>query len=305
MNVHSGKAYLSEIVNALYETNEYTHYFIHLPSGRIEPFNSYITHMVEENKLTSDKIFMSKKGDMALFEFINSPQTFMEIPGLLSIGIETRMKRFILDNAPQIIIKKLKKNMNQEKFLELFMNYIEEYDMYEKWHYIEEDFLMEYFRKWCEKNNIDYIDDLSDDFVNNLENTTYVFSVSYCPGCYRHIKISSRATLFDLHEAIIESFDFDDDHAHAFFMNNKAWDSSMEYSIPEVSDCPRHTNDTYLSVFNFSKGDKFLYIFDFGDEWRFSVKFLRKIDEVCNTTEIIKCVGEAPIQYPDYDDEDF
>ena len=49
-----------------------------------------------------------------------------------------------------------------------------------------------------------------------MENTL-ILSVSYGVGCYRHIKISSNATLFELHKIILESFGFDDDHLHAFF----------------------------------------------------------------------------------------
>lgn len=52
---------------------------------------------------------------------------------------------------------------------------------------------------------------------------SYVISVSAGTGCYRHIQISKTATLHKLHKAIINAFDFEDDHEHAFFMDNKYW----------------------------------------------------------------------------------
>ena len=52
---------------------------------------------------------------------------------------------------------------------------------------------------------------------------SYVISVSAGTGCYRHIQISQGATLFRLHRAILAAFDFEDDHAHAFFMDNHCW----------------------------------------------------------------------------------
>lgn len=52
---------------------------------------------------------------------------------------------------------------------------------------------------------------------------SYVISVSVMPGCYRHIQISGNSTLLELHAAILDAFDFYDDHAHAFFMDNKLW----------------------------------------------------------------------------------
>ena len=55
-----------------------------------------------------------------------------------------------------------------------------------------------------------------------LMEKSIVFSVSPTSGCYRHIQISENETLYDLHEAILDSFGFDDDHMHAFFMNNRA-----------------------------------------------------------------------------------
>ena len=46
---------------------------------------------------------------------------------------------------------------------------------------------------------------------------SYVVSVSLGTGCYRHIRIGDQETLDRLHELILDAFDFDDDHAHAFF----------------------------------------------------------------------------------------
>ena len=46
---------------------------------------------------------------------------------------------------------------------------------------------------------------------------SYVISASLGAGCYRHIRIGDQETLDRLHELILDAFDFDDDHAHAFF----------------------------------------------------------------------------------------
>jgi hypothetical protein len=57
-----------------------------------------------------------------------------------------------------------------------------------------------------------------------IKTKSYVISVSLGTGCYRHIRISGKATLEELSDAILDAFDFDNDHLHAFFMNNRAWD---------------------------------------------------------------------------------
>ena len=49
-------------------------------------------------------------------------------------------------------------------------------------------------------------------------------------------------------------------------------------------------------------GDQFKYVFDFGDEWVFQCKVLRKFNEPNVENCIIKVVGESPKQYPDEDE---
>ena len=137
-----------------------------------------------------------------------------------------------------------------------------------------------------------------------MKNKSIVFSVTMHKGCYRHIQINSSSTLYDLHSAILDAFDFDDDHLHVFFMSNRAWDEDNGIYSHYCEDEEHHSNEYKLSDFNFSKGSQFLYIFDFGDDWRFHIKVLRTDDAHTGFPTVIKEVGEAPEQYPDCDDFD-
>jgi len=134
-----------------------------------------------------------------------------------------------------------------------------------------------------------------------------ILSVSVQTGCYRHIQISENATLYELHEEILDSFDFCDDHMHAFFMTNRAWDNDGEYICPDGDlDWALEFSDMVkLSDFHLSKGSKFLYIFDFGDEWRFQIKVLRVIDEPIKVSTVLRSVGQISQYGDDDDDEDF
>jgi hypothetical protein len=131
-----------------------------------------------------------------------------------------------------------------------------------------------------------------------------ILSVSLGTGCYRHIKISWSATLYTLHQAIIRSVGFFDDHLHSFFMSNRAWDSDAEYVCPgsEPDGARGFSDKVKLSSFRLSKGDKFLYIFDYGDDWRFQIKVLRIIDEPTIMPVVLKSVG-AVSQYS-YDEDE-
>ena len=132
-----------------------------------------------------------------------------------------------------------------------------------------------------------------------------VFSVSVGTGCYRHIQISVDATLYDLHKAILDAFDFDDDHMHAFFMNNRAWDRYESYVCPgaDLDEALGYSTDVALSEFYFTKGYKFLYIFDFGDDWRFQVKPLRYVNEPVKYPTVLKSIGQVSQYGDDYEDD--
>jgi len=120
-----------------------------------------------------------------------------------------------------------------------------------------------------------------------------VLSVSLGTGCYRHIQISESATLYRLSSAILDSVNFDNDHLHSFFMSNRFWDGDNEYASPDGGDpegARGYSDKVKLSKFRLCKGDKFLYLFDYGDEWRFQIKVLRVLDEPTKSPVVLKSV---------------
>ena len=141
---------------------------------------------------------------------------------------------------------------------------------------------------------------------NAVSKESYVISVSLMPECYRHLQISGNSTLLELHSAIIDAFDFMDDHAHAFFMDNRAWSELDCYYMKGAEEYEPTTEKYKLCQLNLYKGMQFKYVFDFGDEWMFQCKVLRVLEEVTETPRIIKSKGEAPKQYgSDWEDDDW
>ena len=130
---------------------------------------------------------------------------------------------------------------------------------------------------------------------------SYVISVSAGTGCYRHIQISKSATLYKLHQAILDAFEFEDDHAHAFFMDNKTWSQADAYYSMKMDGDERLTKGRKLEKLNLAKGTQFKYVFDFGEEWRFQCKVLRELEEDTKIPLIVREVGESPEQYPEPD----
>ncbi|MCI5844514.1 MAG: plasmid pRiA4b ORF-3 family protein [Oscillospiraceae bacterium] len=136
------------------------------------------------------------------------------------------------------------------------------------------------------------------------KNISYVISASLGTGCYRHIQISGRKTLDFFAGCILDAFHFDFDHLYSFFMDNKWWSRSDAYHSP-YSEKPPYADQIKLSQLGLSKGQGFKFLFDYGDEWRFQCKVLRVLDEDTPEALIIRTVGEAPEQYPCYDEDDF
>lgn len=136
---------------------------------------------------------------------------------------------------------------------------------------------------------------------------SYVISVSAGTGCYRHIQISKSATLYRLHKAIINAFDFEDSFAHAFFMDNKYWSDYAAFFSTKMRGDERLTKSYKLERIGLSKGDQFKYVFDFVDEWRFQCKVLRELDVRTDIPGVIRRVGESPEQYPEpeWDEEEW
>jgi hypothetical protein len=133
---------------------------------------------------------------------------------------------------------------------------------------------------------------------------TLVISVSLGTGCYRHIQISDQAMLEDLSLAILEAFAFDNDHAHAFFMDNRTYSPYDAYYVRGFDDEGPATDEVTLAEAGLRAEKKFKYLFDFGDDWTFQCKVLKETDEKTPRAQVVRSKGQAPEQYPIWDDDD-
>ena len=135
--------------------------------------------------------------------------------------------------------------------------------------------------------------------------TSLVISVSLESGCYRHIQISNKESLEAFSDEILNAFDFFNDHAHAFFMDNRAYSDMDCYYMEGFEDGERTTGKYTLEQAGAVPGKKFKYVFDFGDDWTFQCRVLKELNEITPHPRVIRSKGEAPEQYPDWEDEDW
>ena len=82
------------------------------------------------------------------------------------------------------------------------------------------------------------------------------------------------------------------------------WDLIIDAILTRLG--PGDVRATTLESLNLERGRKFLYLFDFGDEWRFQVR-VHAINPDAPAGEyprVVESVGEAPVQYGTWDGEE-
>ena len=132
------------------------------------------------------------------------------------------------------------------------------------------------------------------------------------PTIYREIEVESLKMLSDLAEAIVHAFGFEFDHAFGFYSKLTGQDvmrSQPKYELfadmgeaTEAKSVEKsHIVDAFPDV-----GHTMLFLFDYGDDWRFVVEVIRLGQKAAKTRypKVLKKVGKAPEQYGNWDDDD-
>ncbi len=146
-------------------------------------------------------------------------------------------------------------------------------------------------------------------------NKTVILEVVYLGQCgcgfsrkiTRVIEMKENQTLDDLHDVIIfQSFRWDDPHMYSFHFDNIAYSKNRkkEYccdpeSFERMGEEKPKSSAIKLSALKLKKNQKFLFVFDFGDDHRFgiTVKYFREVQKGVKYPIIIEEKGKAPRQY--------
>lgn len=135
------------------------------------------------------------------------------------------------------------------------------------------------------------------------------------PGVRRTIAVRADQTLVDVHDALQAAFEWDDDHLYSFWLKGTFWArDGSEYTHPVHADQPNPLGPfaigpapksaaVRLHRLRLKKGQRIAYLFDFGDEWRVALT-VREIraDDGLSYPRLLEATGDAPPQYPDYDE---
>jgi hypothetical protein len=132
----------------------------------------------------------------------------------------------------------------------------------------------------------------------------HVFKVSL-GRVWRRIAIPGEMTLEILSEAILDAFDFDNDHLHLFRYRNR-FGIFEEVKHPYTEESPS-TAEVKVGELPLRPGSMLEYLFDFGDNWLFKV-WLEKLEPVnpkLRKPMMIEERGQVRPQYPNLDDEEW
>ena len=129
---------------------------------------------------------------------------------------------------------------------------------------------------------------------------------------YRVIALLPNTDLYSLGMLVLNAFEFDDDHPFSFLNNVKRHSkSTISYELPEMMfDLqPIFGEDRGLQELDMTKftvkdlftrkGKKWLMLFDFGDEWEFTLTLTdrRPVEQEKKYPHIAELKYDPPVQY--------
>ncbi len=121
---------------------------------------------------------------------------------------------------------------------------------------------------------------------------------------YRDVAIKHTQTFFDLHSAILGSFEFDNKHPATFYRSNDNWARGREISI-EKYDKPYKVDPLIMSETTIGSeiknpNERFIYTYDFVKGWSFLVELINVSKEESSKLTypaVTRSEGIAPSQY--------
>src|SRR5215831_3285899 len=121
---------------------------------------------------------------------------------------------------------------------------------------------------------------------------------------YRDIAIRPTQSFYDLHEAILRAYDFDNKHKATFYRSNDHWEKGREISL-EVYEKdyrvpPLEMKNTTITSEIRIPNQKFIYHYDFNKNWSFLVELINVAKDEnpkLSYPSTIRVEGIAPSQY--------
>jgi hypothetical protein len=101
---------------------------------------------------------------------------------------------------------------------------------------------------------------------------------------YRDVVIKHSQTFFDLHNAILKAYEFDNKHQATFYRSNDHWQRGREITLEKYADKeyraePFLMSETTIGSEIRDTNQKFVYVYDFVKNWTFLVELINVTKE--------------------------
>jgi hypothetical protein len=117
------------------------------------------------------------------------------------------------------------------------------------------------------------------------------------------IEIDSSSALENLHFALQDILNFDNDHMYEFYVSRT---ETSHKRIRYDDENERVYNVTLENLYPLEKNNKLFYLFDYGDSWIFKITKSRKKDQEpvqgIEYPRLVEEVGVKPEQYPSWEE---
>lgn len=121
---------------------------------------------------------------------------------------------------------------------------------------------------------------------------------------YRDVAIRHTQTFFELHEAILRSYEFDNKHKATFYRSNDHWLRGREISLEkydkEYKAPPLIMSETSIGSEIRDPNQRFIYQYDFNKNWGFLLELINVSKEEnpkLSYPATVRTEGIAPSQY--------
>jgi hypothetical protein len=121
---------------------------------------------------------------------------------------------------------------------------------------------------------------------------------------YRDVAIKHTQSFFELHEAILKAFEFDNKHQATFYRSNDHWQRGREITLEQYEKtykaAPLMMKETTIGSEIKDPNQKFIYTYDFNKNWSFLVELInvsKEINPKLTYPAMVRKEGIAPSQY--------
>ncbi len=121
---------------------------------------------------------------------------------------------------------------------------------------------------------------------------------------YRDVVIRHTQSFFDLHEAILKAYEFDNKHKATFFRSNDHWQKGREISLEvyekDYKAPPLLMHETSIGSEIRDPNQRFIYLYDFNKNWSYLIELINVSKEEnpkISYPSVARVEGIAPSQY--------